>query len=224
MTQDIPNQGCGPDCERAVAKLPTDALRVRVGGRYLLGIQGTNPIVDLIAYGGDKFVGLTPLQRDHNALGWTGWVFADIILNHFYLHLSSKRVFPPHIPILAPSLALCRLPDVGAAPGAVGISLTYNVGHSVSVTNRHYTQLLYVFHRGQVHPDNISEVFDLLIPRECEFDSNFGSGTLIDPPKLFPMCTIPVDPGCSSEWTVMWMEGSDGGVVSRSGKCKMRGS
>jgi hypothetical protein len=30
------------------------------------------------------------------------------------------------------------------------------------------------------------------------------------------MCTMPVDPGCSSEWAVMWMEDTDdGGVFSR---------
>jgi hypothetical protein len=35
---------------------------------------------------------------------------------------------------------------------------------------------------------------------------------------IVPLCTMPVDPGRSSEWTVMWMEGSDGGVVSRPGE------
>jgi hypothetical protein len=52
---------------------------------------------------------LTPLQRDHNALGWTGWVFADIILNHFYLHLSSKRVFPRACPVYFRSVQLTYL-------------------------------------------------------------------------------------------------------------------
>ena len=89
---------------KAIVVLVLDFLLVK-GGCYLLGIQGTNPIVDLIAYGGYKFVGcvvafansttnLTPLQRDHNAFGRTGWVFAHVILNHVYLHLFSKRIFP----------------------------------------------------------------------------------------------------------------------------------
>lgn len=94
----------GVAATKAIVVLVLDFLLVK-GGCYLLGIQGTNPIVDLIAYGGYKFVGcvvtlansstrLTLLQRDHNAFGWTGWVFAHVILNHVYLHLFSKRVFP----------------------------------------------------------------------------------------------------------------------------------
>jgi hypothetical protein len=94
---------------KAIVVLVLDFLLVK-GGCYLLGIQGTNPIVDLIAYGGYKFVGcvvaltntlarLTPLQRDHNAFGWIGWVFAYVILNRVYLHLFSKRVFPRACPV-----------------------------------------------------------------------------------------------------------------------------
>ena len=41
---------------KAIVVLVLDFLFVK-GGCYLLGIQGTTPIVDLIAYGGYKFVG-----------------------------------------------------------------------------------------------------------------------------------------------------------------------
>jgi hypothetical protein len=41
---------------KAIVVLILDFLLLK-GGCYLLGIQGTNPIVDLIAYGGYKFVG-----------------------------------------------------------------------------------------------------------------------------------------------------------------------
>jgi len=41
---------------KAIVVLILDFLFVK-GGCYLLGIQGTNPIVDLLAYGGYKFVG-----------------------------------------------------------------------------------------------------------------------------------------------------------------------
>jgi len=41
---------------KAIVVLILDFLFVK-GGCYLLGIQGSNPIVDLIAYGGYKFVG-----------------------------------------------------------------------------------------------------------------------------------------------------------------------
>jgi protein transport protein YIF1 len=41
---------------KAIVVLVLDFLFVK-GGCYLLGIQGTNPIVDLLAYGGYKFVG-----------------------------------------------------------------------------------------------------------------------------------------------------------------------
>lgn len=104
---------------KAIVVLVLDFLLVK-GGCYLLGIQGTNPIVDLIAYGGYKFVGcvvalgnsstkLTPLQRDHNAFGWTGWVFAHVILNHVFLHLSSKRIFPRACPVYFESVQLTYL-------------------------------------------------------------------------------------------------------------------
>lgn len=41
---------------KAIVVLLLDFLFVK-GGCYLLGIQGSNPIVDLFAYGGYKFVG-----------------------------------------------------------------------------------------------------------------------------------------------------------------------
>jgi hypothetical protein len=89
---------------KAIVVLVLDFLLVK-GGCYLLGIQGTNPIVDLIAYSGYKFVGcvvalansstkLTSLQRNYNGFGWTGWVLAHVILYRVCLHLFSKRVFP----------------------------------------------------------------------------------------------------------------------------------
>ena len=94
---------------KAIVVLVLDFLLVK-GGCYLLGIQGTNPIVDLISYSGYKFVGcvvaltnsstkLTPLQRDHNTSGWTGWVFSYVILNCVCLHLFSQRVFPRTYPV-----------------------------------------------------------------------------------------------------------------------------
>jgi protein transport protein YIF1 len=41
---------------KAIVVLILDFLFVK-GGCYLLGIQSSNPIVDLLAYGGYKFVG-----------------------------------------------------------------------------------------------------------------------------------------------------------------------
>jgi YIF1 len=104
---------------KAIVVLVLDFLLVK-GGCYLLGIQGTNPIVDLIAYSGYKFVGcvvalansstkLTPLQRDHNAFGWTDWVFAHVILNRVRLHFFSKRIFPRACPVYFESVQLTYL-------------------------------------------------------------------------------------------------------------------
>lgn len=104
---------------KAIVVLLLDFLLVK-GGCYLLGIQGTNPIVDLIAYSGYKFVGcvvtfanslakLTTLQRDHNAFCWTGWVFAHVILNRVHLHFFSKRVFPRACPVYFESMHLTYL-------------------------------------------------------------------------------------------------------------------
>ena len=104
---------------KAIVVLVLDFLLVK-GGCYLLGIQGTNPIVDLIAYGGYKFVGyvialtnsltkLTLLQRYHNAFGWTGWVVAHVILNRVYLHLFGKRVFPRAYPVFFKPVQLTYL-------------------------------------------------------------------------------------------------------------------
>jgi hypothetical protein len=46
----------GVAATKAIVVLILDFLFVK-GGCYLLGIQGSNPIVDLIAYSGYKFVG-----------------------------------------------------------------------------------------------------------------------------------------------------------------------
>jgi hypothetical protein len=89
---------------KAIVVLILDFLFVR-GGCYLLGIQGSNPIVDLLAYGGYKFVGcvvdlakssskLTIAQSHRDAVGRTCWIFAYAMLNRVCLHLPSKRVFP----------------------------------------------------------------------------------------------------------------------------------
>jgi hypothetical protein len=97
---------------KAIVVLILDFLFVK-GGCYLLGIQGTNPIVDLLAYGGYKFVGyvvalansstkFTALQGDRNAFGWTGWAFAHVIHNRVCLHLFGKRVFPRAYPVYFP--------------------------------------------------------------------------------------------------------------------------
>ena len=41
---------------KAIFVLLCDLIFVK-GGCYLLGVQGSNPVVDLISYGGYKFVG-----------------------------------------------------------------------------------------------------------------------------------------------------------------------
>ena len=46
----------GVAATKAIVVLILDFLFVK-GGCYLLGIQGSNPIVDILAYGGYKFVG-----------------------------------------------------------------------------------------------------------------------------------------------------------------------
>jgi hypothetical protein len=46
----------GVAATKAIVVLVLDFLFVK-GGCYLLGIQGSNPIVDILAYGGYKFVG-----------------------------------------------------------------------------------------------------------------------------------------------------------------------
>src|SRR6267142_697430 len=112
---------------KAIIVLILDFLFVK-GGCYLLGIQGSNPIVDLLAYGGYKFVGcvvglakssskLTIAQSDRDAVGWTRWIFAHAMLNRICLHLLSKRVFPcaffKHFPFVlshaCPSFGHCAL-------------------------------------------------------------------------------------------------------------------
>jgi YIF1 len=133
---------------KAIVVLILDFLFVK-GGCYLLGIQGTNPIVDLLAYGGYKFVGcvitlansstkLTTLQRDRNAYGWTGWIFADALFDRVCLHFLSKRVFPRAYPVCilsvpshtCPSSVHCVLwfcPMLVRHPELLALFLTHNV-------------------------------------------------------------------------------------------------
>jgi hypothetical protein len=100
---------------KAIVVLILDFLFVK-GGCYLLGIQGSNPIVDLLAYGGYKFVGcvirlaksssklITTAQSDRDTVDWTGWIFAHAMLNRICLHVHGKRVFPCAYPLHFPSL------------------------------------------------------------------------------------------------------------------------
>ena len=87
---------------KAIVVLLLDFLFVK-GGCYLLGVQGSNPIVDLLAYAGYKFVGCViwlnafvnqayNSQGDCNTLGWTGWTVTNTVLYHVYLHVLSKRL------------------------------------------------------------------------------------------------------------------------------------
>ncbi|KAI9464769.1 YIF1-domain-containing protein [Russula earlei] len=93
---------------KAIVVLILDFLFVK-GGCYLLGIQGTNPIVDLLAYGGYKFVGvILTLLVGLVGLSRTLYTIAFIytfLANAFFLLRSLRSVV---------------LPDVGATPGTVG--------------------------------------------------------------------------------------------------------
>ena len=55
----------GVAATKAIVVLILDFLFVK-GGCYLLGIQGSNPIVDILAYGGYKFVGCVAALADFN--------------------------------------------------------------------------------------------------------------------------------------------------------------
>ncbi|KAI0258547.1 YIF1-domain-containing protein [Gloeopeniophorella convolvens] len=93
---------------KAIVVLILDFLFVK-GGCYLLGVQGSNPIVDLLAHGGYKFVGviatlLVGLIGPSRTLHTVVFIYA-FLANAFFLLRSLRSVV---------------LPDVGATPGAVG--------------------------------------------------------------------------------------------------------
>jgi len=94
---------------KAIVVLVLDFLFLK-GGCYLLGIQGSNPIADLVAYGGYKFVGVivTLLVGMVEKFSRTPYLIAFVytfLANAFFLLRSLRSVV---------------LPDAGAAPGAVG--------------------------------------------------------------------------------------------------------
>jgi len=93
---------------KAIVVLLLDILFVK-GGCYLLGIQGTNPIVDLLAYGGYKFVGVIATRL----VGLAGSSPTLYSIAFIYTFLA-------HAFFLLRSLRSVVLPDVGATPGAVG--------------------------------------------------------------------------------------------------------
>ncbi|KAH9171413.1 YIF1-domain-containing protein [Lactarius sanguifluus] len=93
---------------KAIVVLLLDFLFVR-GGCYLLGVQGSSPIVDLLAYGGYKFVGviatlLVGLVGLSRTLYSAAFIYT-FLANAFFLLRSLRSVV---------------LPDAGATPGAVG--------------------------------------------------------------------------------------------------------
>ncbi|KAH9994671.1 YIF1-domain-containing protein [Russula vinacea] len=93
---------------KAIVVLILDFLFVK-GGCYLLGIQGTNPIVDLLAYGGYKFVGVIATLM----VGLVG--FSRTLYSIAFVYTFLANAF-----FLLRSLRSVVLPDVGAASGAVG--------------------------------------------------------------------------------------------------------
>lgn len=93
---------------KAIVVLLLDFLFVK-GGCYLLGVQSSSPIVDLLAYGGYKFVGvIATLMVGLIGLSRTLYSVAFVytfLANAFFLLRSLRSVV---------------LPDAGATPGAVG--------------------------------------------------------------------------------------------------------
>ncbi|KAI0251066.1 YIF1-domain-containing protein [Lactifluus subvellereus] len=93
---------------KAIVVLLFDFLFVK-GGCYLLGVQGSSPIVDLLAYAGYKFVGviatlLVGLVGPSRTLYSIMFIYT-FLANAFFLLRSLRSVV---------------LPDAGATPGAVG--------------------------------------------------------------------------------------------------------
>jgi len=94
---------------KAIVVLILDFLFVK-GGCYLLGIQGSNPIVDLLAYGGYKFVGVIATLL----IGLVGFSRTLCLIAFVYTFMANAF-------FLLRSLRSVVLPDAGATPGgAVG--------------------------------------------------------------------------------------------------------
>ncbi|KAH9051154.1 YIF1-domain-containing protein [Lactarius deliciosus] len=71
----------GPVATKAIVVVLFDFLFAKIGC-YLLGVQGSGPIVDLLAYGGYKFVvKLNIFQSDRNTPGRACWVITHTILS-----------------------------------------------------------------------------------------------------------------------------------------------
>ncbi|KAH9992011.1 YIF1-domain-containing protein [Russula compacta] len=92
---------------KAIVVLLLDFLFVK-GGCYLLGIQGSNPIVDLFAYGGYKFVGVIATLL----VGLVG--FSRTLYSVAFIYTFLANAF-----FLLRSLRSVVLPDAGATPGVV---------------------------------------------------------------------------------------------------------
>jgi len=116
---------------KAIIVLILDFLFLK-GGCYLLGIQGSNPIVDLLAYGGYKFVGyvvgvasssikladlcrviatlLFGLVGLSRALYTITFIYTFLANAFFLASVRTMCIFPLrfHISLLAPITALCR--------------------------------------------------------------------------------------------------------------------
>ncbi|KAH9074125.1 YIF1-domain-containing protein, partial [Lactarius deliciosus] len=93
---------------KAIVVLLLDFLFVR-GGCYLLGVQGSSPIVDLLAYGGYKFVGVIATLL----IGLVG--LSRTLYSAAFMYTFLANAF-----FLLRSLRSVVLPDAGATPGAVG--------------------------------------------------------------------------------------------------------
>jgi len=93
---------------KAIVVLILDFLFLK-GGCYLLGIQGSNPIVDLLAYGGYKFVGVIATLL----VGLVG--FSRTLYTIAFVYTFLANAF-----FLLRSLRSVVLPDAGATPGVVG--------------------------------------------------------------------------------------------------------
>ncbi|KAN0131710.1 YIF1 domain containing protein [Lactarius tabidus] len=93
---------------KAIVVLLLDFLFVK-GGCYLLGVQASSPIVDLLAYGGYKFVGVIATLL----VGLVG-------LSRTFYSVAFIYTFLANAFFLLRSLRSVVLPDAGATPGVVG--------------------------------------------------------------------------------------------------------
>ncbi|KAH9039956.1 YIF1-domain-containing protein [Lactarius hengduanensis] len=110
---------------KAIVVLLLDFLFVK-GGCYLLGVQGFSPIVNLLVYGGYKFVGVIATRL----VGLVG--LSRTLYSVAFIYTSLANAF-----FLLRSLRSVVLPDAGATLGAVG-----TVSHAQR--SRHITFLFLV--------------------------------------------------------------------------------